>query len=120
MSQWSQAQRQTDHQQRVADQLVGARNAVSQQASGAMPGVQLLARRQSFGVRLHDVCDQAAHKVAQAQQIEDQKREQFAQLRKDRLVIEKLQQRMANRQSQIQQKSEQSMLEDFVAARHGR
>lgn len=119
LSQWSQAQQQTDHQKQVEKQLTTARKA-AQSTPAVNADVRFLSGRQNFGVRLHDVCDQAAHNVARAQVLEDQKREEFTQRRKDRLVIEKLQERLANRRSLTQQKAEQRMLEDFVASRYGR
>lgn len=118
MVNWSQAQSATQRTRMVAEQLKSARESAAP-AAGASVSAASLQMRQGFGTRLHQVCAEAAKRTDAARKVEERRQMQFRDARRESLVIEKLQERARQRRAEVQRKAEQSMLEDFVASRHG-
>lgn len=115
---WSQAQSVTARSRVVAEQLRTARDAATP-GPGATVSAASLQMRQGFGCRLHDVCAEAAKRTEAARGVEQRRQMQFSEARRESMVIEKLQERARALRAETERKAEQSMLEDFVASRHG-
>ncbi len=118
LKKWSQAQSVTARSLAVAAQLRNAQTS-AQLVQGVSLSSASLQVRQGFGRRLHDVCSEAANRIDAARRAEDRRQQQFREARRESLVIEKLQERARALRAQAQRKAEQTMLEDFVASRHG-